>query len=106
MSTPWGDAEADGGSWNDEFTTGHQGDDPANRATSLDLDSERQNAETPHSFTANSVLQQLMPSANGLGASDTGRLLPSGQLLPTENGSSSGSYEKNTMLRLEGQDVE
>jgi len=47
----------------------------------------------PISFKPNSVLQQYMPSANGMSATDARRLTPQG-MLPSMNGSATDTYNK------------
>jgi hypothetical protein len=104
---PYGSPDALGGNSprTAQFSTGAAGD-PQNTASvsSLPADSAAYNALVPRQFSQHSVLQTAMPSANGMSAQDYQRVLPGGYTLPTQNGSSSDTYEKATYMRLSGQD--
>ena len=88
------------------FSTGTQGDDPGNAASSLSLnaDADRFNAAVPRQIGLSSVLQTAMPSANGMSANDYQRVLPGGYMLPSQNGTSADTYEKAIYMHLQGQD--
>lgn len=73
------------------FGQGVQGT-PEDVASSLNADSQRQNDLVPKSFQAHSVLQQYIPSPNGLGETDVNRRLVGGGMLPTANGMSASTY--------------
>lgn len=85
-----------------EFATGQTGDDPGNAASSLNQQSARWNNLTPAQFGAHSVLQQTMPSANGMSAADASRRLLDGTQLVSPNGQSASSYNASLPLRLSG----
>lgn len=93
------------------FGTGLAGD-PGSAASSLSFaaDAERWNALTPRQVGLSSVLQTAIPSMNGIGQSDQQRVLPGppGQsiMLPSQNGTSSGSWSKAAIMRLAGQSNE
>lgn len=106
MSTPYEDSDSvpQGLSGRtQEFNTGISGTGEV--ASSLDADSERINSEVPHSFTANSVLQQFRPSTNGRGPNAESRQLLDGSFLPSPNGTSDDSYERSTPLYLNGENA-
>jgi hypothetical protein len=88
-----------------EFTTGTTGD-PGNAASSLNQQGARWNNLTPAQFSAHSVLQQTMPSANGESAADASRRLLDGTQLASPNGQSAASYEASLPLRLSGLNAE
>lgn len=50
----------------------------------------------------NSILEQLQPSPNGLSQRDASRELPSGELLPTENGQGDSAYESGKQMLMRG----
>lgn len=68
-------------------------------------------SQVPGGFHQHSVLQQSLPSANGMSQDDYARIMPGMSrggrpvILPSDNGTSSGTYEKNTYLRLQGHNV-
>jgi len=54
------------------------------------------NAKTPKTFTPTSVLHQVVRSANGIGASDAGRLLFGNTMIgQSTNGQSPSTYQAN-----------
>lgn len=69
------------------------------------------NSATPKGFAAHSVLQQQLPSANGMGADDYARIMPGVNkggrplILPSDNGVSKNTYQQNTYRRLQGYNV-
>lgn len=69
------------------------------------------NSMTPHGFAPHSVLQQQLPSANGMAADDYARIMPGVNkggrplILPSDNGVSKQTYEQNTYRRLQGYNV-
>lgn len=79
--------------------------------TGLSESSQKFMSRVPQGFAQHSVLQQALPSANGMSAEDSQRILPgmaSGGrpiVLPSKNGSSDNTWEQNTYLRLRGQNV-
>ena len=78
--------------------------------TGLSEASARQNALTPLGFHQMSVLQQQLPSANGMSAADYQRVLPGSAggrpiVLPSKNGTSSNTWDQNTFMRLQGRNV-
>ena len=88
-----------------EFGLGQNGD-PDNVASSLDIDSERQNAAVAGvATTPHSVLQSIHRSTIGLGPDAESRMLMDGSLLPTGNGSSQESNTAAIPLRLVGDNV-
>lgn len=88
-----------------ELATGITGD-PGNAASSLNETAARWNSLSPHQFRPTSVLQQMMPSADGMSEQDARRRLLGGAMLPTANGNAPGSstYEASNLLRLSGAD--
>lgn len=80
-------------------------------STGLNQTGERFNSMVPPGFAQHSVLQQSIPSANGMAAEDAERMLPGltkgGRpvILPSKNGTSDNTWEQNTYLRLRGQNV-
>jgi hypothetical protein len=72
---------------------------------------EKFNSQVPRGYMQHSVLQQGLPSANGMSQDDYQRILPGVNnggrpvILPSDNGTSSGTYEQNTYLRLNGHNV-
>lgn len=66
---------------------------PGEVASSLTVDSQRQNAMVPQGFTPQSVLHPYIQSANGMSASDADRRLVGGGMLKSMNGTSASSYE-------------
>jgi hypothetical protein len=80
-------------------------------AFSLGQSAAKFNALTPRGFSQHSVLQQPMPSTNGMGPRDAERIMPGMErggrpiILPSQNGTSSNSWEQNTYRRLQGADV-
>lgn len=67
------------------FVSGHGG---VGLTPGLERSSLMQNAQAPHAFTPNSVLQQYIPSPNGMSPRDSDRRLLGGGMLPTSNGMS------------------
>lgn len=70
----------------------------------------KQNMQTPHQWSAHSVLQQIMPSGNGMSQQDASRMLMGSTtnnkiMNPTINGSGQSSYQNSAMLRLQGNDT-
>ena len=69
------------------------------------------NSQTPGGFAPHSVLQQQLPSANGMAADDYARIMPGVNkggrplILPSDNGVSKNTYEANTYRRLQGYNV-
>lgn len=80
------------------FNQGYSGN-PSDLASSLNSDSQRQNDLVPKQFQAHSVLQQYIPSANGMAQSDASRRLVGGGMLPSSNGSSASTYEADRPLQ-------
>ena len=73
-------------------------------AFSLGQDSDRYNAMVPKTFAPSSTLVNPLPGMNGMSEKDyTSRVLPGGTVLPTQNGSSSDSWQKSIMLRMMSQ---
>ena len=52
------------------------------------------NAQVPHNFMPDSVLQRVLPSGIGSSAQDRARMTLGGGFLPTQNGMSAGTYER------------
>ncbi len=99
-----------------QFNRGITGDQ-GNIATSagqdpgLNLNGQQFNSQVPRSAVQTSVLQNPMPSANGMSATDAARMLPGGQpgrpvMLPTSNASSQDSYARSLLMRLNGLDAQ
>lgn len=69
------------------------------------------NSAVPGGWAQHSVLQQPLPSANGMSNKDAQRILPGMErggrpvVLPSQNGTSGDTWEQNTYLRLRGQNV-
>lgn len=69
------------------------------------------NSAVPGGFAQHSVLQQALPSANGMSSQDAQRILPGMErggrpvVLPSQNGTSANTWAQNTYLRLRGQNV-
>jgi hypothetical protein len=80
-------------------------------STGLNQSGERFNSMVPGGFAQHSVLQQSLPSANGMSAEDYKRILPGvtqggrPYILPSQNGTSANSWEQNTYRRLQGSNV-
>lgn len=80
-------------------------------STGLTGTGQRFNSMVPPGFAQHSVLQQSLPSANGMSADDYKRILPGMNkggrpvILPSDNGVSSNTYEQNTYRRLQGYNV-
>ena len=80
-------------------------------STGLTQSGEKFNQAVPTGFAQHSVLQQSIPSANGMSNEDSQRILPGmvrgGRpvILPSKNGTSDNTWELNTYLRLRGQNV-
>ena len=80
-------------------------------STGLTQSGERFNQAVPTGFAQHSVLQQSLPSSNGMADDDAQRILPGmtrgGRpvILPSKNGTSDNTWEQNTYLRLRGQNV-
>lgn len=83
---------------NQSFNDGMTGT-PDSVATSLDVQSAKQNELVPKQFQAHSVLQQYIPSANGLGTADAARRLVGGGMLPSPNGYAQDTYEASRPLQ-------
>lgn len=72
---------------------------------------QRFNSQVPAGWSQHSVLQQSLPSSNGMGADDYARIMPGVNkggrplILPSDNGVSSKTYEQNTYRRLQGYNV-
>lgn len=77
----------------------------------LEQTGQKFNSMTPRGFQQHSVLQQSLPSANGMAADDYARIMPGVNkggrplILPSDNGVSKGTYEQNTYRRLQGFNV-
>lgn len=70
----------------------------------------RQNAMVPRGFHQMSVLQQPLPSGNGMSTQDYARVLPGSAggrpvVLPSKNGTSAQTWDSNTFMRLQGRNV-
>jgi hypothetical protein len=79
----------------------------AGQDAAMSLSSEQFNAQVPQAYSQHSVLQQGMPSANGMSAKDYQRMIPGlAKPLPSANGTSQDSYEQSLMMRLRGLDTE
>jgi hypothetical protein len=70
----------------------------------------RQNALVPRGFHQMSVLQQALPSADGMSQNDYSRVLPGSAggrpvVLPSKNGTSAATWDSNTYMRLQGRNV-
>lgn len=87
---------------------------PEGRSASFNVglseSSARQNSLVPRGFAQTSVLQQQLPSANGMASKDYSRILPGSQggrpiILPSGNGTSENTYGQNTIMRLQGRNV-
>lgn len=80
-------------------------------STGLTQTGEKFNSAVPKGFAQHSVLQQPLPSANGMSSEDSQRILPGMSrggrplVLPSKNGTSDNTWEQNTYLRLRGQNV-
>ena len=64
----------------------------------------------PRGFHQMSVLQQALPSANGMSTADYSRILPGSAggrpvILPSKNGTSASTWDNNTFMRLQGRNV-
>lgn len=79
--------------------------------TGLTQTGQRFNSMVPPGFAQHSVLQQSLPSANGMSAGDYERILPGMNaggrpvILPSQNGTSQNNWEKTTYMRLQGRNV-
>jgi hypothetical protein len=79
--------------------------------TGLSEASSRFMSRVPTGFTQHSVLQQPLPSANGMSPGDYQRILPGVNnggrpiILPSQNGTSENNWEKTTYMRLNGRNV-
>lgn len=79
--------------------------------TGLSEASARFMSRVPQGFSQHSVLQQPLPSANGMSGTDYQRILPGinngGRplILPSKNGTSDNTWEQNTYMRLNGSHV-
>lgn len=62
--------------------------------SSLDASSASFNAAVPHAIAPTSVLQQYMPSPNGMSDTDGQRRLMDGSMRPSPNGSDEKSSEE------------
>lgn len=77
----------------------------------LEQTGQRFNSMVPRGWAQHSVLQQQLPSANGMGADDYKRIMPGMSkggrpvILPSDNGVSQNTYEQNTYRRLQGFNV-
>jgi hypothetical protein len=80
-------------------------------STGLSGTGQRFNSMVPPGFAQHSVLQQSLPSANGMSAQDYERILPGMDkggrpvILPSQNGTSQNNWEKTTWMRLAGRNV-
>lgn len=80
-------------------------------STGLNQTGERFNSMVPEGFAQHSVLQQSLPSANGMSATDYERILPGvtqggrPYILPSQNGTSANNWQKTTYMRLQGRNV-
>jgi hypothetical protein len=80
-------------------------------STGLNQTGERFNSMVPGGFSQHSVLQQSLPSANGMSATDYERILPGvtqggrPYILPSQNGTSANNWQKTTYMRLQGRNV-
>jgi hypothetical protein len=79
--------------------------------TGLSEASTRFMSRVPQGFAQHSVLQQSLPSANGMSAQDYERILPGVNnggrpvILPSQNGTSAENWQKTTYMRLNGRNV-
>jgi hypothetical protein len=58
------------------------------------------NSEVPHSIAPTSVLQPYMPSPNGMASGDAERMMIGGEMRPSANGTSSGTFEKSLPMQI------
>lgn len=69
------------------------------------------NSAVPGGWAQHSVLQQPLPSPNGMSSEDAKRILPGMErggrpiILPSQNGTSDNTWEQNTYMRLRNQNV-
>lgn len=54
--------------------------------------------QSPQGFQPTSVLDQIMPSPNGLSNQDASRQLLGGQTMPSQNGMSQNTYQRRQPL--------
>lgn len=83
------------------FSQGSLGD-PTRVSSSLDQDSAIWDDKVGKVFNPGSVLNQLTPSTNGSSANDFGRMISTGAMLPTSNGSSDETYRSDNAILLDG----
>jgi hypothetical protein len=82
-----------------------------NGAFSLGQSGAKFNAQTPKGWSQHSVLQQALPSSNGMAPEDYERIMPGVSkggrplILPSDNGVSQQTYQQNTYRRLQGYNV-
>lgn len=80
-------------------------------STGLTQSGERFQSQVPPGFQQHSVLQQSMPSENGMSPGDYERILPGVNkggrpfILPSQNGTSEGNWQKTTWMRFAGRNV-
>ena len=80
-------------------------------STGLTQSGARFNSEVPAGFAQHSVLQQSLPSANGMSADDYQRILPGvthggrPYILPSKNGTSENTWDQTTNMRIQGRNV-
>ena len=90
------------GSMTAHFEDGHNGN--PYRVASTNGSSVSETSNMPTAFTPQSVLQAQEPSQNGMSGGDySNRMLAGGQMLPSMNGSSTGSYDQAKYMRFLGQ---
>lgn len=63
------------------------------------------NSKVPGKYTASSVLQQTIMSPNGGDPDYANRELSNGSYLPTSNGTDANTFNKETSIRLDGQQL-
>lgn len=78
--------------------------------TGLNADAQRFQSKVPVGFVQKSVLQQAMPSGNGMSTADYERVMPINRggrpvILPSKNGTSSQTWDQNTYMRLNNENV-
>lgn len=80
-------------------------------STGLAQSGERFQSMVPPGFAQHSVLQQSLPSANGMSPRDYERILPGvtmggrPYILPSMNGTSENNWQQTTNMRLQGRNV-
>jgi hypothetical protein len=99
----------------DEYGSGQAPGQPESRSgafsTGLEQTGEKFQSMVPPGFAQHSVLQQSLPSANGMSSGDYQRILPGMNrggrpvILPSKNGTSANNWEQTTYMRLQGANV-